>query len=1252
MLVLAFATATSAFASPFAGCNYDAPINSGPTSGNVSVPASNDIVPFCDGWVALAYAASPNIVITHLPTGVVQQSIGLAAPAFRLRYDTDNDLLYATLVGDSRLARVDLASGSVTYWTLDAPGLDVALGNCGEVFVSTRPASGPAEVLVLDAGGSTLHAEPFTSAVWIAFDRGHNRLFAGVNGNSPSDLKAFNYDPAVHGLTLYAEQRDPGSNGEQLIVSADGDRVVFVCGGGNVPANGPYYNNVFSSADLTTVLNSWYIGAYPSAASYTPAGGLLFQTNGINLAAAKLQVGGGPPPPLQMFRTRLSAASNSARIAVSNGSHFVYLLDGQAGGSSPIFWSWYSIQDIAGPTTPWPCTTFTVTSTFTPSVTATPTATDCPDCSPTASPTVSPTLSATLTISPSWTSSPTWTTSPSVTATRSTTVTLTSTPSATLTRTPTYNLSSTRTLSASSTPSRTPSVTLTSTPMLVTGTVALCGFTGQGAAGGIYSLALAPGGGVIAVGDMDPGTGYVPRVQRFAESGAVQWSSAIVQQGTLRGVGIDASGQIVAGGAWNSGSDSGPLTLAYDLNGNQNWMRSLSGTTGSRADAMAVAPNGLAGSGGYLAQSQQVPAVWMYDAAGNLLWQRSWAGVGNAMGFNSIFDRCGRYWMAVGDYNGPGALLGWEQDGTQSAVLRLGFGQGRSVKQDPDGDLIYVADGGVVKLHTDGTILWAVNPGFQPWDVATDREGSVYVGGDDGWNFTVKKFSRDGLLSWIWTSPSGRVESVVVEDDGTVWAGGWGPIAQTGTPQLFKLCQGPIGAARPVLGCLSPTPTRTLTVSATSTRSPTPSPTWSSTRTASRTRTSTATVTPTPSATTTATPTGTGTVSPTATSTDSPTLTVSETPTCTVTGTGTLSPTGSATPSLTATDTDSPTLTVSETPTYTVTDTDSPTATSSTTPTVTATPTDSPTLTASATPTFTVTNTVSPTATSSMTPTVTATPTDSPTLTGSTTVTYTVTSTMSPSATSSATPTATATATSSTTPTVTATGSASPTASSTFSPTLTVSSTSSSTATRTGTSTATATASATRTSSATPSVSRSPTATFAPTRSSTFTLTRTFTVSPTRTPTCTVTRTATITPTPSRSSTRTASATVTRTATRTPTPMGAMAAAREHPGGVKTLAVPGAWAGGAHDLFVAPNPVRDVAELHFRAPACRSIELRVSALSGESLLKVDQLGFAGGSSKQVLDLRDLASGVYLVTMTVDLGQGTILVSNCKLALVR
>lgn len=282
---------------------------------------------------------------------------------------------------------------------------------------------------------------------------------------------------------------------------------------------------------------------------------------------------------------------------------------------------------------------------------------------------------------------------------------------------------------------------------------------------------------------------------------------------------VDGDGRvIVSGTASRSGQDS-LLTVAYDAAGNELWARTYRNPAywSTRAQGLAVGTDGHVVVVAEISNGTvKTTALVAYDALGNVLWERerdlapargavamapggvlAVAGRSNGVGYDDFLTVA---FDAAGD-----ELWAKSRDGVEnrddSARALLVDANGRFVVTGISGTAASANDILTVAYDIDGTELWATTKAGpndeQPWAIAADPAGNVYVVGASGTYAPVGavfvSYDPVGVERWATTSTDGAGGDFYLHDaawsaDGSVVATGSysGAPAATGRALTMK----------------------------------------------------------------------------------------------------------------------------------------------------------------------------------------------------------------------------------------------------------------------------------------------------------------------------------------------------------------------------------------------------------------------------------------------------------------------------------
>jgi len=268
---------------PVINCSDDHLPPSAPNGAVVTPKLTPDLVGLCDGWVVYSNATANELAFRNPLTGQTGQPIALDGTPGRLAFDADQGLLYVSLSPATKIAKVDLVTREVHY--IDGANVTMlAIGNDGQVLGVTPSTSNSVTLVVFDAAQETISALiPLLSSEsgsFLVFDREQNLVVATAATQAPDlqTLERFLFDPQALTVTLQQSSGLVGENGTDLILSRDGNHLVFPSGGGNFGATAPYTLFDFHTDDFDLTYGAWSISPYPSAAAFSPDGKYLAST--------------------------------------------------------------------------------------------------------------------------------------------------------------------------------------------------------------------------------------------------------------------------------------------------------------------------------------------------------------------------------------------------------------------------------------------------------------------------------------------------------------------------------------------------------------------------------------------------------------------------------------------------------------------------------------------------------------------------------------------------------------------------------------------------------------------------------------------------------------------------------------------------------------------------------------------------------------------------------------------------------------
>ena len=248
-------------------CASDAPRASG-SRGQVSLGATGDFVPLCDGWILMADTASRRVAVRNVITDRVGAYFATSSKPGDLELDEQAKKLYVGLPDQSALGVIDLLTGSFSTVPLSVPVQSLAVGMINELFILSGTGS-----------AARLWRLPPSAAVvdgpWPLPGRAirYNSARDEIVTMTYNEVRRHSFDPVTGPLNL---QSVSASNGADLAVSTDGTHIAVASGAGN---GAGYTIFDFDAADLTNVRGAWPIGAYPTGVSFDATSQRVVATN-------------------------------------------------------------------------------------------------------------------------------------------------------------------------------------------------------------------------------------------------------------------------------------------------------------------------------------------------------------------------------------------------------------------------------------------------------------------------------------------------------------------------------------------------------------------------------------------------------------------------------------------------------------------------------------------------------------------------------------------------------------------------------------------------------------------------------------------------------------------------------------------------------------------------------------------------------------------------------------------------------------
>lgn len=249
-------------------CDADLPMVSG-TTGSMTLAATGDYLPLCDGWIIIADTDRDRIAVRNVVAARDGAFFNLPSKPGDLALDEEEKLLYVALPDQLSLGVLDLITGNLTVILMGTQLLAIAVGPDGGVFTVGS-----------DSYDTALHWLPPDSEVPVGPWRIHGNL---IRYNAASDelvvadssysVRRYSFDPMTGPTQL---QQAFSGNGADLAVSPDGRHIAVASGGGNGQG---YTIFDFDASDLSVVRGEWPVGAYPSGVAFNPTSERVVATN-------------------------------------------------------------------------------------------------------------------------------------------------------------------------------------------------------------------------------------------------------------------------------------------------------------------------------------------------------------------------------------------------------------------------------------------------------------------------------------------------------------------------------------------------------------------------------------------------------------------------------------------------------------------------------------------------------------------------------------------------------------------------------------------------------------------------------------------------------------------------------------------------------------------------------------------------------------------------------------------------------------
>jgi uncharacterized delta-60 repeat protein len=326
-----------------------------------------------------------------------------------------------------------------------------------------------------------------------------------------------------------------------------------------------------------------------------------------------------------------------------------------------------------------------------------------------------------------------------------------------------------------------------------------------------YGIALDSSGNVYVTGSSTgDGTGFDYTTIKYNSDGQQQWTLSYNGSGNgydaALALTVDASGNVYVTGLSTAQNGMGDcVTIKYDTDGNQQWLKTYDGPANGNDYGNAIAVDGsgnvyVTGSSTGSTTNGDYLTI-KYDSTG----QQQWAPTYSSPGSN--LDE--------------GRSVGLDGSGNVYVTGVLAYSEGKSATDD----------WGTIKYDSSGVEQWVrvyngpANIADEAFSMAVDVNGNSYVVGyghglTSGSDLTSIKYDTDGVQQWVqaYDGPTHGTDSgfdITLDQQGNVYVAGSTGNADGGIDSAtIKYSQAP-----------SPTPTPTPTATPRPTPAPRPRPT-------------------------------------------------------------------------------------------------------------------------------------------------------------------------------------------------------------------------------------------------------------------------------------------------------------------------------------------------------------------------------------------------------------------------------------------
>ncbi len=314
------------------------------TSGKFGINYATTMVPLCSGWMLYGDVNNNKIQAVNAMYQTIGTSYSLSAAPGDMALDSTNGLLYVAMPGYPYLGIVNLNTSVVSYVLLAGPAVHLAATNTGYVFASLSQVVNPGTEYIDYINGMTasyvagVTVTFFGNNAFLACNSAGTTLIVGADGCGNCSTYEYSFNTGTYASALlYTGPGAYTTNGQEMEMSADGNHLAWVNGGGNgVAAPNNYSILDLSVSNITNNTGFWTTAPYPRSAGFSPNSANIVTTNGTDLQCWGVA---------SHFISKAtwfgaSAAGNLRRTRFSGGGNIILGLDVPGSSSTPTTILW------------------------------------------------------------------------------------------------------------------------------------------------------------------------------------------------------------------------------------------------------------------------------------------------------------------------------------------------------------------------------------------------------------------------------------------------------------------------------------------------------------------------------------------------------------------------------------------------------------------------------------------------------------------------------------------------------------------------------------------------------------------------------------------------------------------------------------------------------------------------------------------------------------------------------------------------